>query len=52
MNSQEFFARLQAGEYEGLRNFGGVLRQNIFEEYVQGVVDGLAAYFRLKRGPQ
>ena len=49
MNSQEFFARFQAGEYEGLRNFGGVLRQNIFEEYVQGVVDGVAAYFRLKR---
>jgi hypothetical protein len=52
MNSQEFFARLQAGEYEGLRNFGGVLRQNIFEEYVQGVVDGVSAYFRVKRGPR
>jgi hypothetical protein len=50
MNSQEFFARFQAGEYEGLRNFGGVLRQNIFEEYVQGVVDGLAEYFRRERG--
>jgi hypothetical protein len=49
MNSQEFFARFQAGEYEGLRNFGGVLRQNIFEEYVQGVVDGLAEYFRRER---
>jgi hypothetical protein len=46
MNSQEFFARFQAGEYEGLRDFGGVMRQNIFEEYVQGVVNGLAAYFR------
>jgi N-acetylmuramoyl-L-alanine amidase len=49
MNSQEFFARIQAGEYEGLRNFGGVMRQNIFEEYVQGVVDGIAAYFRAAR---
>jgi len=49
MNSQEFFARFQAGEYEGLRNFGGVLRQNIFEEYVQGVVEGVAAYFRSTR---
>jgi N-acetylmuramoyl-L-alanine amidase len=49
MNSQEFFARIQAGEYEGLRNFGGVMRQNIFEEYVQGVVNGIAAYFRATR---
>jgi hypothetical protein len=45
MNSEEFFARFQAGEYEGLRNFGGVLRQNIFQEYVEGVVEGLEAYF-------
>jgi N-acetylmuramoyl-L-alanine amidase len=50
MNSQEFFARIQAGEYEGLRNFGGVMRQNIFEEYVQGVVDGMAKYFQATRG--
>jgi hypothetical protein len=50
MNSEEFFARFQAGEYEGLRNFGGVLRQNIYQEYVEGVVDGLKAYFRSARG--
>jgi hypothetical protein len=49
MNSEEFFARFQAGEYEGLRNFGGVMRQNIFEEYVEGVVEGLAAYFQSAR---
>jgi hypothetical protein len=49
MNSQEFFARIQAGEYEGLRNFGGVMRPNIFEEYVEGVADGVAAYFRATR---
>jgi N-acetylmuramoyl-L-alanine amidase len=49
MNNQEVFARLQAGEYEGLRNFGGVMRLNIFEEYVQGLVDGLSAYFRATR---
>jgi hypothetical protein len=49
MNSQEFFARVQAGEYEGLRDFGGVMRQNIFEEYAQGVVDGIAAYFQATR---
>ncbi|MBV9104417.1 MAG: N-acetylmuramoyl-L-alanine amidase [Verrucomicrobia bacterium] len=49
MNSLEFFARIQAGEYEGLRNFGGVMRPNIFEEYVEGVADGVAAYFRATR---
>jgi N-acetylmuramoyl-L-alanine amidase len=49
MNSQEFFVRVQAGEYEGLRDFSGVMRQNIFEEYAQGVVDGIAAYFRATR---
>jgi N-acetylmuramoyl-L-alanine amidase len=52
MNSQEFFARFQAGEYEGVRNFGGVMRRNIFEEYVQGTVAGIAAYFRATRGRQ
>ncbi|MBV8141485.1 MAG: N-acetylmuramoyl-L-alanine amidase, partial [Verrucomicrobia bacterium] len=49
MNSQEFFARFQAGEYEGLRNFEGVMRPNVFEEYAEGVADGLAAYFRAAR---
>src|SRR5271165_1655388 len=50
MNSREVFARIQAGEYEGLRNFAGVMRPNIYEEYVQGVVDGLTAYCRANRG--
>ena len=49
MNSEEFFARFQAGEYEGLRNFGGVMRQNIFEEYAEGVAEGLTAYFQSAR---
>jgi len=50
MNSKEVFARIQAGEYEGLRNFGGVMRPNIYEEYVAGVANGLAAYCRANRG--
>jgi hypothetical protein len=49
MNSEEVFARIEAGEYEGLRNFGGVMRPNIFEEYAEGVVEGLASYFRAAR---
>jgi hypothetical protein len=50
MNSEEFFARVQAGEYDGMRNFGGVMRQNIFQEYAEGVVEGLTDYFRAARG--
>ncbi len=50
MNSQEVFARIQAGEYEGLRNFADAMRPNIYQEYVQGVVDGLIAYCRANRG--
>jgi hypothetical protein len=50
MNSREVFARIQAGEYPGLQNFGGVMRPNIYEEYVEGVVDGLTAYCRATRG--
>jgi hypothetical protein len=50
MNSEEVFARIQAREYEGLRNFGGVMRPNIYEEYVTGVVNGLAEYCRANRG--
>jgi hypothetical protein len=49
MNSEDFFARVQAGEYDGIRNFGGVMRQNIFQEYVEGVVQGLSDYFRAAR---
>lgn len=52
MNSEEVFARIQAGEYEGLRNFGGVMRPNIYNEYVEGIVEGLAAYFRAARSGQ
>jgi hypothetical protein len=46
MNSHEFFDRFQAGEYEGLRPFNGVLRKNIYEEYADGVVRGIEAHFR------
>jgi hypothetical protein len=49
MNSHEFFDRFQAGEYEGLREFNGVMRKNIYEEYADGVVEGVAAYFKKNR---
>jgi hypothetical protein len=49
MNNEEVFARIQAGEYEGLRNFGGTMRPNIYVEYVTGVVNGLVKYCRANR---
>jgi N-acetylmuramoyl-L-alanine amidase len=41
MNSRSFFQRFVAGEYPGLREFDGVLRPNIFQEYANGIVEGL-----------
>jgi len=49
MNSHEFFNRFQAGEYEGLRSFNGVMRKNIYEEYADGVVEGIEAYFKRQK---
>ena len=49
MNNEEVFARIQAGEYEGVRNFGGVMHQNIYDEYVTGVVNGLVEYCTVNR---
>ncbi len=46
MNSPEVFARVQAGDYEGTRPFGGVERKSIFREYADAVADGLAAYYQ------
>ncbi len=49
MNSQEVFARLKAGEYEGRKKVAGKERLNIFREYVDGVVEGLVAYFQQRQ---
>lgn len=44
-NSREGYERIQAGEYEGTRNFGGVAHKNIFAEYGDAVVAGLVNYY-------
>jgi hypothetical protein len=49
MNSNEVFARIQAGDYEGTRAINGVERPSIYREYVDGVVDGLVEYYRSTR---
>ncbi len=45
MNSRNVFARIQAGDYDGRRNFGGVQRKSIYREYADAVTDGLLAYY-------
>jgi len=45
MNSQDVYARVQAGLYEGEIEVNGVTRPSIFHEYVEGTVQGLLAYF-------
>jgi len=49
MNSNEAFARIEAGDYDGTREINGVQRQSIFREYAQAVADGLAEYCRQTR---
>jgi hypothetical protein len=45
MNSNEAFARIQAGDYDGTRPINGVERPSIYREYADGVVDGLVDYY-------
>jgi len=45
MNSRMTFARIQAGDYDGRRNFGGVQRQSIYREYADAVTAGLVKYY-------
>jgi N-acetylmuramoyl-L-alanine amidase len=49
MNSKDVFARIQAGDYEGMRNVNGVERKSIFREYADSVADGLVEYYSKTR---
>jgi hypothetical protein len=49
MNSRDAFARIQAGDYEGLRNVNGIDRESIFREYAESVVAGLGEYYSKAR---
>ena len=49
MNSDEVFWRVEAGDYEGIRNVNGTDRPSIFREYADSVVDGLVEYYRAAR---
>lgn len=51
MNSTIDLPRLQAGDYEGLREINGVPRPSVFREYADGLADALALhYLRARRG--
>ncbi len=50
MNSKDAFARIQAGDYEGMRNVNGVERKSIFREYADSVANGLIDYYSKARG--
>ena len=48
-NSREVYERLQVGDYEGLRDIEGEMRLSIFNEYVEGVIEGLVDYYSRNR---
>ncbi len=49
MNSIDDHARIQAGDYEGLREVAGKLRPSIFREYADCVTLGVERYYRAGR---
>jgi hypothetical protein len=49
MNSNDAFARIQAGDYDGIRSVSGVDRKSISREYADSVADGLVEYCRKAR---
>ncbi|MDA9923487.1 N-acetylmuramoyl-L-alanine amidase [Verrucomicrobiales bacterium] len=49
MNHKEIHARVQEGEYPGLREINGVYRKNIYQEYADGITAGLVRYYRARR---
>ena len=49
MNSNDVFARIQAGDYDGVRNVNGAERKSIFREYADSVVEGLVDYYSKAR---
>jgi N-acetylmuramoyl-L-alanine amidase len=49
MNSNDVFARIQAGDYEGIRSVNGVEGKSIFREYADSVAEGLIDYYSKMR---
>jgi hypothetical protein len=51
MNSEEVHARVQAGDYEGIREVAGAQRPSLFREYADAVTLGLQRYYETRRTP-
>lgn len=49
MNNQDTYQRLLQGHYVGRTLTNGRLRSSIYEDYAQGILDGLVNYYRAKR---
>jgi len=49
MNSIQDYHRIQAGDYEGLRDIDGVPRPSIFREYADALTLGLERHYRRTR---
>jgi hypothetical protein len=49
MNSTIDYPRIQAGDYEGLREIGGKLQPSIFREYAGALASGLAKHYAQHR---
>ncbi len=49
MNSTIDYPRIQAGDYEGLREIAGKMRPSIFQEYASAVAAGLSKYYSAPR---
>ena len=49
MNNQDTYQRLLQGHYVGRTLTSGRLRSSIYEDYAQGILDGLVNHYRAKR---
>jgi hypothetical protein len=49
MNSTVDYARIQAGDYEGVREIAGEMRPSIFQEYADGLTEGLRRHYSTHR---
>jgi hypothetical protein len=47
MNSTIDYARIQAGDYQGLREIGGKIQPSIFQEYADALTEGLKKHYSL-----
>ena len=45
MNNRDVYARIQAGDYEGVKEVNGTSYPSIFREYADAVTAGVIRYF-------